>query len=43
MEDGSITINAVGPDPACQVQVRVRPLSGLTNVVVLYGAGCPFE
>ena len=43
MEDGSITINAVGPDPACQVQVRVRPLSGLTNLVVLYGAGCPFE
>ena len=43
MEDGSITINAVGPDPACQVQVSVRPLSGLTNVVVLYGAGCPFE
>jgi len=43
MEDGSITINAVGPDPACQVQVRVRPLSGTTNVVVLYGAGCPFE
>jgi hypothetical protein len=43
MEDGSITINAVGPDPACQAQVRVRPLSGLTNVVVLYGAGCPFE
>jgi hypothetical protein len=43
MEDGSITIDAVGPDPACQVQVRVRPLSGLTNVVVLYGAGCPFE
>ena len=43
MEDGSVTINAVGPDPACQAQVRVRPLSGLTNVVVLYGAGCPFE
>ena len=43
MEDGSTTINAVGPDPACQVQVRVRPLSGVTNVVVLYGAGCPFE
>lgn len=43
MEDGSITINAVGPDPVCHVQVRVRPLSGTTNVVVLYGAGCPFE
>ena len=42
-EDGSFTINAVGPDTACQAQVRVRPLSGTTNVVVMYGAACPFE
>jgi len=40
-EDGSLTLNAVGPDPACQVQLRVRPLSGTTNLVVLYGAACP--
>jgi hypothetical protein len=43
MEDGSLTVNAVGRDPACLVQVRARPLSGTTNVIVLYGAGCPFE
>jgi hypothetical protein len=43
MEDDSMTVNAVGPDPACLVQVRARPLSGTTNVVVLYGAACPFE
>ena len=42
-EDGSYTLNAVGPDPACLAQVRVVPLSGTTNVVVLYGAACPFE
>jgi hypothetical protein len=40
-EDGSLTLNAVGPDPACKVQLRVRPLSGTTNLVVLYGAACP--
>ena len=42
-EDGSLTLNAVGPDPACKVQLRVRPLSGTTNLVVLYGAACPFS
>jgi hypothetical protein len=42
-EDGSYTLNAVGQDPACLAQVRVVPLSGTTNVVVLYGAACPFE
>jgi hypothetical protein len=43
LEDGSFTLNAVGRDPSCLAQVRVVPLSGTTNVVVLYGAGCPFE
>jgi hypothetical protein len=42
-EDGSLVLNAVGPDPNCKVQVRVRPLSGTTNLVVMYGAACPFE
>jgi hypothetical protein len=42
-EDGSVTIAAVGRDPACLVEVRVVPLSGTTNVVVMYGAACPFE
>jgi len=42
-EDGSVTISAVGPDPACLAQVRVVPLSGTTSLVVLYGAGCPFK
>ena len=43
LEDGSFTLNAVGRDAICLAQVRVVPLSGTTNVVVLYGAGCPFE
>ena len=42
-EDGSLVLDAVGPDPKCMVQVRVRPLSGTTNLVVLYGAACPFD
>ena len=42
-EDGSLVVDATGPDPKCKVQVRARPLSGTTNLVVLYGAGCPFN
>jgi hypothetical protein len=42
-EDGSYTLNAVGASPDCLAQVRVVPLSGTTNVVVLYGAACPWE
>ena len=42
-EDGSFTLNAVGRDAGCAAQVRIVPLSGTTNVVVLYGAGCPFQ
>jgi hypothetical protein len=42
-EDGSLVLDAVGPDPKCMVQVRVRPLSGTTNLIVLYGAACPFD
>jgi hypothetical protein len=42
-EDGSFVLDAVGPDPKCKVEVRVRPLSGTTNLVVLYGAACPFD
>jgi hypothetical protein len=42
-EDGSFVLDATGPDPNCKVEARVRPLSGTTNLVVLYGAGCPFN
>jgi hypothetical protein len=42
-EDGGFVIDATGPDPKCKVEARVRPLSGTTNLVVLYGAGCPFS
>jgi hypothetical protein len=42
-EDGSLVLDAVGPDPKCMVQIRVRPLGGTTNLVVMYGAGCPFD
>ena len=42
-EDGSFVLDATGPDPKCKVEARVRPLSGTTNLVVLYGAGCPFN
>jgi hypothetical protein len=42
-EDGSLVLDATGPDTKCKVEVRVRPLSGTTNLVVMYGAGCPFD
>jgi len=40
-EDGSWVIDA-SPGGDCKVQVTVKPLSGVTHVSVLYGAGCPF-
>lgn len=43
LEDGSRVIDAAGVDPACRVQVRVRPLGGLTMITVLYGAACPWK
>lgn len=42
-EDGSVVIDAVGAAPDCRVQVRLMPLSGTTHMVVMFGAGCPFE
>jgi hypothetical protein len=42
-EDGSVVIDALGPAPACEIQVRLTPLSGTTSMVVMFGAGCPFE
>jgi hypothetical protein len=42
-EDGSVVIDAVGAAPDCRVQVRLTPLSGTTHMVVMFGAGCPFE
>jgi hypothetical protein len=42
-EDGSYTLNVIGEDPDCAVQVRARPLSGTTNLVVMYGAACPWQ
>lgn len=41
-EDGSIVIDAVGLDPACRVQVTLRPAGGVTMITVLYGAACPW-
>ena len=42
LEDGSLVIDSVGPDPACRAQTRVRPLGGTTMITVLYGAACPW-
>lgn len=41
-EDGSFVIDSVGPDPACRVQTRVRPLGGTTMITILFGAACPW-
>lgn len=42
-EDGAVTIDSVGSDPRCRVRATVRPLGGLTAIVVLYGSGCPYR
>jgi hypothetical protein len=43
LEDGSLILDSVGSDPACRVQVRVRPLGGTTMLEILYGAACPWQ
>ena len=42
LEDGSLVMDSAGPDPACRVQTRVRPLGGTTMITVLFGASCPW-
>lgn len=39
-EDGSLVIESLGPSSDCRVETTIRPLSGTTLVLVMYGAGC---
>ena len=43
LEDGTVVLDATGPDPACKIQVRFTPQSGSVIMTVLYGAACPFS
>jgi len=43
MEDGSTTIDAVGADPDCRVQVTMVPRGGLSIVTILFAAACPYR
>ncbi len=43
MEDGSTTIDAVGTDPGCRVQVTAVPRGGLSIVTIMFAAACPFR
>lgn len=40
LEDGGFVIESVG-EGECRIQTSVRPMGGLTFVIVHYGAGCP--
>ncbi len=40
LEDGGFVIESVGRGD-CRIQTSVRPMGGLTFVVVRYGAACP--
>ena len=40
LEDGGFVIESVG-EGTCRIQTSVRPMGGLTFVVVRYGAACP--
>lgn len=42
-EDGSYVLDSVGETTECRVQTRFTPLSGTTNMTILFGAACPFE
>lgn len=42
-EDGSYVLDSVGETPECRIQTRLTPLSGTTNMTILFGAACPFE
>ena len=39
-QDGGFVIESVG-DGECRIQTSVRPMGGLTFVIVRYGAACP--
>ncbi len=40
LEDGGFVIELVG-EGQCRIQTSVRPMGGLTFVIVRYGAACP--
>ena len=40
LEDGGFVLESVG-EGACRIQTSVRPMGGLTFVIVRYGAACP--
>jgi hypothetical protein len=40
-EAGEVTIDGTGAAAGCRARVSIRPLGGLTAIVVLYGAACP--
>src|SRR5688500_18845134 len=40
LEDGGFVIESVG-EGQCRIQTSVRPMGGLTFVIVRYGAACP--
>ena len=42
LENGAWVVDARQPGSECQLQLTVTPLSGVTHVAILYGAGCPF-
>jgi hypothetical protein len=40
LENGGWVIDATQPGSDCQLQLTLTPLSGVTYVAILYGAGC---
>ena len=43
LEDGSWVIESTIPGGDCRVRSSVAPEGGSTVLIVMYGAGCPFE
>lgn len=40
LEDGGFVLESIGAG-ACRIQTSVRPMGGLTFVIIRYGAACP--
>ena len=42
-EDGSMTLDSVGPAPGCMARTTIAKTGGTTTMTILFGASCPFS
>lgn len=42
-EDGSMTLDSVGPAAGCMARTTIAKTGGTTTMTILFGASCPFS